>query len=995
MKQPYNPFKQLPLAAALSLSLLTTGAVADIKWEYSYNELGQITQVDGPRTEVTDTTDYKYYSQDDQGTSADSSQFDLNRLKTVTNALGHITTLSEYNAYGLPRKLVDPRGTTMTLGYDALGQLTRYTVQAGTDANTELDAETRLGYNRVGLLTTLTLPDGSGLNFEYDSARRLTAVENSLGERIEYTLDSMGNSTAVNVSGTDSALQLTLSRTFDELGRLLTQTGANVNETSQFSYNTNSSLTGLSDANLSSTTQTFDALQRLTTQTDAIGKIVTLNYDQHYNLTSVNVHYDAGKVAERRDLTTTYEYDAYNRVIKRISPDSGTMAYGYDEAGNIKTRTDERGITAEYRYDALNRLTEKRYTSQNSPDTAEVISYTYDQPPADTSTVQTAHTGIGQLTQISDALGSDRFSYDHRGNLLQQRRTTAYGSHLSEYNLGYQWDKADRLNQITYPSGLSVSYQRNSAGQVADIRYQFDGKTTTVASDIAYQAFGGVNSLTWGNGLNLSRTYDQNGRIAQQQISSLDTLNYEYDLVGNLERIDRPDDARQPDQPFTYDAIDRLTSEDGVYGSREYKYDALGNRTTRSWEKFNLSGGSKILHQRAIINKDSNQLKKNGGRDVIYSGTGDILTGNQRLQHYSYNLQGKYSTFTNGNVLQGSYAYNGFGERILKQRPTLKTDQLIEFQYNPSGQLLSEARFNANGLHRVDVHYIWLDQLPVALVELYRSKAGKVLRSELYYLHSDHLNTPRFATNSEQTEIWHWDSDAFGMGKENSNPDKDRRKISINLRFPGQYFDSESGLHYNYYRDYDPRTGRYIQSDPIGLAGGLNTYAYSKGNPVRFYDPYGLDVYGLNFGAAGTFGIKTAYSYQVLLDTEGNFGIQRTKEIGGGLGGAAGVFGNLLYGTPDNMHDLEGWGGSLSGSAWFLGGAVNLPIATDYQQNNCGEFKSFEASTPGMVYEAGLALSIGTPEVGVTGTYTDTVFSTSILGDIGRWIGSTAYDVLH
>jgi len=93
-----------------------------------------------------------------------------------------------------------------------------------------------------------------------------------------------------------------------------------------------------------------------------------------------------------------------------------------------------------------------------------------------------------------------------------------------------------------------------------------------------------------------------------------------------------------------------------------------------------------------------------------------------------------------------------------------------------------------------------------------------------------------------QTTVWRWYSTPFGELLPDDDPDGDGAKVTLNLRFPGQYFDAESGLHYNYFRTYDPSTGRYVESDPIGLIGGPNTYSYALLNPISFYDPYGLWV---------------------------------------------------------------------------------------------------------------------------------------------------------
>ncbi|MDD2777109.1 MAG: hypothetical protein PHU06_14250 [Gallionella sp.] len=111
---------------------------------------------------------------------------------------------------------------------------------------------------------------------------------------------------------------------------------------------------------------------------------------------------------------------------------------------------------------------------------------------------------------------------------------------------------------------------------------------------------------------------------------------------------------------------------------------------------------------------------------------------------------------------------------------------------------------------------------------------------QTYYIHSDHLDSPRSITNTAGQEVWRWDNtDPFGNNIANENP-ANQGAFTFNLRFPGQYFDRETGLHYNVNRDYNPATGRYVQSDPIGLMGGINTFGYVKGNPLRWIDPFGL-----------------------------------------------------------------------------------------------------------------------------------------------------------
>jgi RHS repeat-associated protein len=200
-----------------------------------------------------------------------------------------------------------------------------------------------------------------------------------------------------------------------------------------------------------------------------------------------------------------------------------------------------------------------------------------------------------------------------------------------------------------------------------------------------------------------------------------------------------------------------------------------------------------------------------------------------------------------------SYGINGLGQRVAKTSTALSTGGR-RYAYDEAGRLLGE--YDRTGA-RVQEH-VYLGEMPVAVI----GSGGGV-----YYVHSDHLGTPRQILSTTQQLRWRWDlADPFGANAPNANP-QGLGSFAYNLRLPGQYFDAESGLHYNTHRDYDPRLGRYIESDPIGLAGGVNTYAYVGGNPVGFVDPSGLlfewmggpwTGFGSDISTPGNFGAAAA-----------------------------------------------------------------------------------------------------------------------------------------
>jgi len=183
---------------------------------------------------------------------------------------------------------------------------------------------------------------------------------------------------------------------------------------------------------------------------------------------------------------------------------------------------------------------------------------------------------------------------------------------------------------------------------------------------------------------------------------------------------------------------------------------------------------------------------------------------------------------SSGSVL-ATYAINALGQRISKTVGGITT----LFIYDELGHLLGEYDSNGNLIQET----VWLEDIPVATLR----PTGNPTSIGIYYVHADHLGSPRAVTRSTDNVImWRWDNlDPFGANLPNENP-AGQGEFKYNLRFPGQYYDAEIGTHYNYHRDYNPAVGRYEQSDPIGSRGGISTYAYVEADPISGADPKGL-----------------------------------------------------------------------------------------------------------------------------------------------------------
>ena len=292
-----------------------------------------------------------------------------------------------------------------------------------------------------------------------------------------------------------------------------------------------------------------------------------------------------------------------------------------------------------------------------------------------------------------------------------------------------------------------------------------------------------------------------------------DNAALQYDAAGNIQQRTTPLGATT----YTYDALNRLIHEAGPAKTQSFTYDPNSNR---------LSDGLGSYAYPA----SSNQLQTRRGATVTTDAAGHI-TSDGAGHNFIYNQAGRLSQVFQGSSLLATYSYNYKGQRTRKVTTSAAPQgaQTVVYHYDLQGHLIAETTGNGTRLRT----YVWRDDTPLAQIEYVPSR-------KILYYDVDHLNTPRAARDEAAKVVWRWEGDAFGATLPNEDPDGDGVKVTVNLRFAGQYYDQETSLHYNYYRDYDPGTGRFLQSDPIGLAGGLNTYTYVGGNPISLVDPLGL-----------------------------------------------------------------------------------------------------------------------------------------------------------
>ena len=765
--------------------------------------------------------------------------YDSIRFTEVTDSCGR-TFRYHYLPSGQVLSQIDPSGGEKKTSYDehgriisaanANGAMTSYAYdEQGNRAviTNALGRSYSFKYNHCHLPLTVTDPLQQVWERKYDYANRLVSVQDPIGGRWKIQYDNEGNAIElVNPLGarkrqrfadgivqeiTDWAGNPTRFQ-WDIFGRLVDRFGP-MGEVTSFRYDRLGHPVEVRLPDRSTVLATYDSIGNLVTYTDRNGHTTRFRYGPCRRLVEridpVNgiLKYVWGsepgrleQIINEKNEVCSFFRDGHGHVIRERSFDGRERCFNYDAAGFCTAFTNGNGQTIFFKRDPLNRVVE-----QSAPGDG-VAKYEYDP--------------LGYLASATNDDIVVRFERDPLGRIVRE----VQGDHwvTSEYNA------AGYLVRTTSSLGHDVAYHVDANGLTMDLFMH-----NREVLHFERNARGQEISRFMPGRMCMRQRFDSAGRLTEQRVGVGRKTDSGF-IVDN-------EGTGVVQRTYQYDVSNALTSiTDGLWGRTEYAYDPAErivqalNQNGIS-ERFTYDLGGNVCHIETLGTFASTQ--------TLSYAPGNQLLRNSTGSSFEYDEEGrrikKVELLDTGNAQAWSYEWDAFDRLRSVTRPD---GQVWRYDYDALGRRFQ--KIGPNACHR----FIW--DRDVVVHEYSRETSPSTWmfdRSALtplatvnngifYTVVGDHLGTPRELIDSNGNLAWAATYRAWGSP---SNKIAFAKTVDCPVRFPGQWFDEETNLHYNRFRYYDAEFGAFISQDPLGLLGGINLYLYVK-NPVKYVDPSGL-----------------------------------------------------------------------------------------------------------------------------------------------------------
>ncbi|MGW1875807.1 RHS repeat-associated core domain-containing protein [Streptomyces sp. NPDC001975] len=846
------------------------------------------------------------------------------RVTTLTTAAGAVSRFI-VDERCLVVAEIDPLGGTVATAYDA-----RQNVTATTDA---LGHRTAFANNEVGQPVEVTRPDGSVVRVAYDERHRPVTLTLPDGSTWLYTNDERGNVIAVtDPSRATTCFRRTadggLIEALDASGRIsayrnnaaglpVTATDG-LGNTTRYTYNAFGLTVAVTDAlghesrwernveglpvrrtdpDGSYESWEYDGEGNCVRHVDAVGQATTFEYT-HFDRLSVRT----GPGGERH----TFTHDADLRLTQVTNPQGLVWNYAYDEAGRLLTETDFDGRASQYTYDAAGRMA----TRTNA--LGQRIRYRRD--------------ALGQITAKDVDGAITHFAYAPNGSLIEavgpdsslRVELDAVGRRVAETvdgrTMRFGYDAAGNRTVRTTPSGAHSDWAYDTAGR--SVRFATRGHTLEFVHDAADREI----TRQVDGALILTRAYDSLDRMVRQQSSGpgdrrITERSYVYRADGYLTGVQ---DARTGGQRFDLDAQGHVTAVHAAGWTERYAYDSAGNQTEAEWPASHP--GHEATGSREYT---GTRLTRAGGVHYEYDAQGRVvvrrktrLSRKPDIWRYEWNADDLLTAVTTPDGTRWRYTYDPLGRRTAKLRLGADGETVLERTvFTWDGNTLCE-QTTEHGDTGVRTTLTWdHDGLsPLSQTErVWATTAPQDTIDERFFaIVTDLVGTPTELISPDGEVHWHARTTLWGT----TTWSRDASAYTP-LRFPGQYHDPETGLHYNHHRHYDPETARYTSPDPLGLLPAPNPVAYVH-NPHSWSDPLGLaplcHLHGGDTGSPGGLGILPGPAPQKAADM-----LDKVNARPGGIGKVDGYHGNANWGN--NLSALPG--GKYK--EWDVNAKVDLP----------------------------------------------------------------------